>query len=162
MARIGRIVKDLTNMQILMTVDNDQSRLVLIDDEDLTICLQHKWYLNRKTGYMITGNKPCTELHKLVVGPAPDGLLTDHIDRNKLNNQKGNLRFVSPQLNGINSFSKRGQLRHIYPTRFNTWTVRLTRNYEMVILGNFKTIEEAKTVRDEYLAKEGLSNVILN
>lgn len=147
-------------MQILLTINNDQNRPVLVDDEDLLRCFEHRWYLNSSTGYMITGDKPTTELHRFLMGPAPKGFVTDHIDRNKLNNQKSNLRFIPNRVNIMNSDTKRGKLKHIYPTRFGTWTVRLTRYYEIVILGNYKTIEEAKAVRDAYLLKEGLSHVV--
>ncbi len=147
-------------MQVLLTVNNDQNLPVLVDDEDLEDCRKHKWYLNKKTGYMVSGNKPSISLHTFLVGPAPIGLVTDHENRNKLDNQKHNLRFITNAKNIMNSDTKRGHLKHIYPTRFGTWTVRFTRNYTIVILGNFNSTEKAIEARDLYLKNEGATNVV--
>jgi hypothetical protein len=49
-------------------------------------------------------------VHELVVlvfvGPRPTGLVIDHIDRNKLNNRDGNLRYVTMSVNSLNCTMK--------------------------------------------------------
>lgn len=65
----------------------------------------HNWSLD---GY----GYPCSyisgtmvKLHHLIVGKPPEGKVTDHINRNKLDNRRKNLRFVTQRenlLNGVN------------------------------------------------------------
>jgi hypothetical protein len=58
-------------------------------------------------GYLyININSKFILIHKLMaytfIGPRPDGLEIDHIDRNKLNNQLDNLRYCTHSENNIN------------------------------------------------------------
>lgn len=146
--------------QVLAVVNNDQDKLVLVDDDDLALCQTEKWYLCSSTGYMITGRKPCRPLHVFVMGRAPDGLVIHHKNRNKLDNQKSNLEFVTNAVNIMNSDTKRGKYKGIYETPCHKWTVRFTRNYKIVIIGNYNTIEEAVIARDLFLKEEGLTSVL--
>ena len=54
----------------------------------------------------IKGNDRWVYVHQLVaecwLGPKPDGLEIDHIDRNKYNNHHGNLRYVTHSVNCLN------------------------------------------------------------
>ena len=84
-----------------------------IDEEDLQLASQYKWYLNN--GYAFTNshrkgysrgdkgrNRP-VYLHRLVMGEPPrPGLFVDHRDRNRLDCRKKNLRWVSPQQSSWN------------------------------------------------------------
>ena len=73
------------------------------------------------TGYMqisipINKKMKCLRSHRLIYecfnGLIPDGLVVDHINRNKLDNRLENLRLVTQQENCLNSASKiRSQYR---------------------------------------------------
>ena len=78
------------------------SLVALVDDEDFGRVSNHKWYLS-SLGYVNAQfpGKPkrkVTLLHRFVMGAVP-GQELDHIDRNKLNCQKYNLRFVNHSQN---------------------------------------------------------------
>lgn len=137
-------------MQILFTVNNDQSLPVLIDDDDATRCHLFGWYLDTSNGYVRRNQQPAIYLHHFVLGHPPEGLMTDHKDRNKLNNQKHNLHHVTRIINAQNSINTRGELRYIYSNR-KTWQVQVRRNGTTYNLGTYPSVEEAKQVRDAFL-----------
>lgn len=68
----------------------NSNKSVLVDDEDFEELSKVKWYLHKK-GYAISNAPGMKKMHRYI-NKTPKGMLTDHIDRNKLNNQKANLR----------------------------------------------------------------------
>ena len=68
---------------------------------------------NYKDGYVVRkttvgGKKGCTvRLHRVVIG-AKAGELVDHIDRDKRNNARSNLRIASKSENGRNQSKRKG------------------------------------------------------
>lgn len=93
-----------------------------VDDEDYPILSRLTWYKS-DTGYAIT-DTPVKHLkmHKLIIGPIVKGQVIDHIDRNKLNNQKVNLRIVSQKINASNSF-KSDSAKHYYFCKKRGWII---------------------------------------
>ncbi len=81
-----------------------QSKVALVDDEDYERLKKHKWYahLHRRIYYArrkeIGG--AAIEMHHEIIGKPTDGLITDHIDGNGLNNQRNNLHHVTVRENG--------------------------------------------------------------
>jgi hypothetical protein len=59
---------------------------------------KHDWYENEE-GYMRSFH---LYAHQLVMGGSKDGMCIDHIDRDKKNNRRSNLRFVTPKENSRN------------------------------------------------------------
>ena len=69
-----------------------------------------KWYYNK--GYAvravrIDGKQTKQFMHHYVIGRPLKGLVTDHIDGNKLNNQLENLRIVTVSQNNQNTYKHR-------------------------------------------------------
>ena len=81
----------------------NSNKIIKVDDEDYPVLSRLKWY-ESDCGYAIT-DSPVKHLkmHKLIVGPISRIAVIDHIDRDKLNNQKSNLRVVSQKENCRNS-----------------------------------------------------------
>ena len=76
-----------------------------IDDEDYDIVLQHTWHCDY--GYIRTHSIRNGQLHRMIMN-TPDGMKTDHIDGNPLNNHKSNLRICTNQQNSMNRKCKKG------------------------------------------------------
>lgn len=77
---------------------------VLIDDEDLEFLSQYNWYLikGRHTNYAATSiNGRAVIMHR-IINKTPTHLVTDHINRNGLDNRKSNLRSVTKSMNALN------------------------------------------------------------
>jgi hypothetical protein len=86
--------------------------IVLVDDDDFVNLSKFKWYVTSK-GYcarrVTIGDKlKQVFMHRFITN-APDNLNVDHKDRNKLNNQKNNLRLCEQMQNTWNS-EKRNNL----------------------------------------------------
>lgn len=82
-----------------------KGREVIIDDEDEPIFQQYNWHIS-DSGYVVwrgikDGRKQTIRLHRLIARP-PEGLIVDHINRNKLDNRRSNLRCTTPAVNCMN------------------------------------------------------------
>lgn len=83
-------------------------QFALVDDADYDELVQFKWQVSR--GYVVrstprvNGKQGQEKLHRRLLGLVPgDGVLGDHRDRNKLNNQRRNLRAATVSQNVQNA-----------------------------------------------------------
>lgn len=124
----------------MATLPLQRSLEALIDNEDY-IRLKHiTWYLSVR-GYVMRSNKfkefPLY-LHQNII-QVPKGMHTDHINGDKLDNRRANLRMATASQNGANSKSDGVSLRK----DTGKWRSRITINRKEISLGNFDTREEA-------------------
>jgi hypothetical protein len=87
-----------------------QGRIALVDDEDFDKLNNYKWrahchkgqdktfYARRNLPREPGKSRKMEHMHRVILC-IPDEYETDHIDRNGLNNQKGNLRIVTHREN---------------------------------------------------------------
>jgi hypothetical protein len=118
-----------------------------IDDEDFEKLSQHKWYLHPH-GYayrgLCKGHKVQQVLmHTDILGKAPAGFFTDHKSGNKLDNQRGNLRFVNRSVNRRNTQKTKGVYWH---KRMQKWHVSISCENKLIACGYFDSEEEARSV----------------
>lgn len=86
---------------ILIPLNNERSVYTKVSVEDKWVT-NHVWSLNSsKGGYAI--NRNLKKLHHNIVGKPPKGLVTDHINRDRLDNRRENLRFITNAENIRNS-----------------------------------------------------------
>lgn len=79
-----------------------------------------------------------TRMHKLLIG-AEKGLVTDHINKNKLDNRIKNLRTVTRQKNNFNRIGDGTRL-----TPAGKWNARIRWNGREKHIGNFDTKIKAR------------------
>ncbi len=131
-----------------------QNQITLVDDKDFEELNQYKWYFTAQ-GYAardtrVNGKRVQILMHRLLLNP-PKGLFTDHKDKDKLNNQRNNLRVATKAQNGWNvnprKRNKSGHLGVYFFKRDKTWQAQLTYLGKRIHLGYFKEIEDAIKAR---------------
>jgi hypothetical protein len=104
-------------------------------------------------------NRKHKSVHRLVALaflPLVEGkLFVDHIDRNKLNNNVSNLRWVTPSENSNNRdfimINYKKELHHISIRPNGTFRVEFMSKRKYICYEIFKTKEEAILFRDEFM-----------
>jgi HNH endonuclease len=94
-----------------LIVDNDaDGYIMLVSKQDLNLVMNYKWYLN-SNGYPGTyGSIHKDEenwgapypLHRFLFVGIPEGYVVDHINRNRLDNRRQNLRIITAKQNSFN------------------------------------------------------------
>lgn len=119
-----------------------------IDEQDLDFVNSYTWRLSNK-GYIWTKiGKKHVRLHRVVADAKP-GQIIDHIDRNRLNNTRENLRVCTAQQNTFNkgpvkSHKSTSQYKGVNKN-WNKWYVQIRIDGRKKSVGNFDTeIEAAK------------------
>jgi len=94
--------------------------------------------------YEKTGNGRYSNryLHRMVMN-APKNLMVDHINGNRLDNRKENLRLCSVQNNSVNKKGRMGYKGIYFSKDTKKWIAQITKRYHTKSLGSFKTPEEA-------------------
>ena len=83
-----------------------KGRIAIVDDDMYEILSKNKWSMGTYYAYRkekIDGKIKNVFMQHKVVGFAPKGFVVDHINRNKLDNRKENLRFATASQNKQNS-----------------------------------------------------------
>lgn len=141
-----------------------QGKFALVDDDDFERLSQHKWHYAEdakkgKPGYAkrrTPGRGPWIWMHKEIIG-AGSNTQVDHIDGNKLNNSKSNLRKCSPTQNKQNrtltNKNKTGFKGVSWVVRANSWRARLHCNGKERWAGYWKDIKQAALAYDRMAKK---------
>jgi hypothetical protein len=126
---------------------------VLVDEQDAewlaryrwrAIRIRHTWYAVRDDGETLI------YMHREIIG-APAGAIVDHIDGNGLNNQRCNLRLVTPGENAINAAKRAGcSSRHRgvdWCKSMRAWRARVWCGGREQLVGYYATEKEAAEAR---------------
>lgn len=133
---------------------------VLVDNEDFELLSKYSWYSDSH-GYAITSKKPNGKririlMHRFIMSPSK-GMEVDHKDRNRLNNQKSNLRICTVTQNrrniGRNKVNKSGYKGVSWHINTNMWETRINFNNHKLFIGYFKSKRHAALAYDLW-AKE--------
>lgn len=120
--------------------------IVLIDAEDYDNIKDYKWYLTK--GYVT--NRKLGKLHRYLTN-TPKHLVVDHINMNKLDNRKENLRVCKQQQNCFNKLEQKnnssGHRGVTFNKRNNKWRARIGLNEKQIHLGYYDKLEDAIEAR---------------
>lgn len=129
----------LTQGAVALVDDGDYARLITIGN----------WSLSNR-GYAVHYSKPKNlYMHRLLLA-APPHLQVDHIDRDKCNNQRHNLRFATRSENQANKGVQVNNSSGYKGVTFHhgKWQARIRYQGQRIHLGRFESAKEAALIYD--------------
>lgn len=137
---------------ILTGKHSDESRAI-IDSEDYEKISKYVWYLDSlgypRRSYTENGKNKTVRLHQEIIGKAPGLMAIDHINRDKLDNRKVNLRIVPIYMNCFNkSMQSNNSTGFVGVSRSGSkWRSELKYQNKKILDKTFFTIDEAIEAR---------------
>lgn len=131
-----------------------KGRLAIVDDEDFERVNKYKWYFERYATHK--SKNECFRMHNLIMNAKE----VDHINGNKLDNRRENLRVVTRSQNNWNQKKTRGASIYkgvSWHKQTKKWRVRVNKFGKEYGLGLFENEKEAAVAYDEK-AKELFGN----
>ena len=131
----------------------------LVDKDDLPLVRYKKWCLSNTTGYIVTGNNiganKRISLHLFLLhGEVPSNFFIDHINNNKLDNRRCNLRETTIAQNAQNKSLQTGDRKNTsgvagvcWSKSRNMFEVEIRYNNKRLHLSRFFKFQEAVYVR---------------
>lgn len=128
-----------------------KDREILIDSEDLPKISKYSWCIS-KTGYAVANiNYKVTKLHRYLLDLENPKKVADHINHNKLDNRKFNLRICNNTQNTRNSSLSKNNSTGVIGVSVRPsgrYRARIMVDRKEIALGTYDTIEEAKKARE--------------
>jgi hypothetical protein len=148
---------DYAQISLIMNHNNMNHNMMLVSRNDVMSVMRCKWYLG-SSGYPVTYgsydktiqfSKPIS-LHKFLFGKLEKGFVVDHINRNKLDNRRENLRICTIQENSFNKTkSINGNNKYKGVIKNGTsYSAVITRDGIKREIKNIPTEEEAAKIYD--------------
>jgi hypothetical protein len=141
----------------LKTIELTQGYSTIVDDQDYDELIKYSWHAsikdegrNKKIRCYAVGTLKIDGiwkhmfLHTFILGGVyPDGMITDHINGDTLDNRRCNLRFCTPLQNAWNSGKRTNPKRTSqykgveFNKSGNKWRVRMRVNGKRIQVGSF-------------------------
>lgn len=147
------------SMLIPLHGKHSDGKFTIVDDDDYERLNRWEWHYDK--GYVTRGERKDGVYRKIVmhreIMRTPEGMSTDHIDGNTLDNRKSNLRVCThtenmhnrgPQRNSISKFKGVS-----YNKRNHLWQAYITVNGNIIHLGYFDVEEDAARAVDRAALK---------
>ena len=134
---------------VIYSKDCKEVARAIIDIEDIDKVKGYKWCLSHGYAYNL---KSDIRLHRLIMSCADDKVV-DHINRDRLDNRKSNLRICSQQQNsmnrGIQSNNNSGVVGVYWAKSRNKWCAQIMLNKKNIFLGYYEDMNDAIQARKQ-------------
>lgn len=135
---------------VLYNKDCEEIARGLIDLDDIDKVRNSKWYL-KNNGYIIR-SRDNLHMHRLIMD-CPKDMVVDHINHNRSDNRKSNLRICTHQQNNMNNSLRNdntsGTTGVWWHKQNNKWQAEIFIKGKKICLGSFNTKEEAIEARKQ-------------
>ncbi len=148
----------------MKTISLTKGQFAIVDDDDYGWLSQWRWqycqgYAYRNVYSKEKGHGVLTPMHRIIMGEVVGESLefrVDHIDRNKLNNQRDNLRPATRSQNAANTPKRNQQMtskykgvaRRVGKYKYKLWSATIRCNNETRYIGYYFTELEAARAYD--------------
>lgn len=142
-------------------IELTKGKVALVDDEDFEFLSQWKWFTHSTGGgvrneplpvYISRSKRQKTIFMHRVIMNCPEDMVVDHLDHNRFNNQKSNLRICIQNNNmknrKLNINNTSGYKGVILEKRTGKWVATIQANKRGKYLGSFETPEDAAKAYD--------------
>ena len=129
----------------------------MVDDKDFAELSKHKWHTQgRSTMYYASrqsrGTRGVIYMHREII-MCPKGLMVDHVNHNRLDNRRDNLRVCTASQNQANSrlhkTTKSGYKGVVWDKSRKKWMVHTKLNQKDVYIGRFFCVVKAAKAYDK-------------
>lgn len=124
-----------------------------VDLLDKDFIIDYGWYMN-SNGYVVRQDKKegkMYQLHRQIMGVTDKKVYIDHINLDKTDNRRSNLRLCTPKENarnrGLDKRNKSGKVGVHFVKERGLWTATIRIDGKYTHLGFYETKEEAIDVR---------------
>lgn len=132
----------------MIEVELTRGLVALISSEDQERVLQYKWYAHASSKGRFYAARKDSEgkmlyMHRFIM-EAPTGTVIDHINGNRLDNRRSNLRITNHSLNALNRVREASGVT--YFARTGRWRAAIRVEGRDISLGIYDTKEQAQRV----------------
>lgn len=117
--------------------------------EDFWLIKGYTWNVNTVSGYVLNG-KTGIRMHRLIMDATSD-IEIDHINLNRADNRRENLRIATHQENNFNKTHNKNSTTKIkgvyWDKRLQKWYAKIHFNYKSIHLGVFDNLNDAIAAR---------------
>lgn len=128
-----------------------QGKVAFVDDEDFEYLNQWKWSFTYSGALRFDKMHGGIYMHRLIMN-TPDGMETDHINHNRLDNRRENLRICTTAENQHNSLipfdNTSGYKGVCWEKKRKKWSARISMGTYRKNLGRFSNKEDAGRAYD--------------
>lgn len=132
-----------------------QNKKAMIDDVDFQYLNQWKWHYHHGYAARTIRNKKIY-MHRIILD-TPEGLDTDHINRNTLDNRRCNLRAVTHRKNIMNTGIRTDNTSDVKGVSWHKaskkWRAFVYSYGKQTHLGLYRSIKEAELARNTWKAR---------
>jgi len=138
--------------KINVSTNRFPNKFTIVDRDNFEWLNQWKWGLSTK-GYVVRKENKKNITMSRLINKTPEGYQTDHINRNKLDNRKKNLRTVTNKINHRNKNKQKNNTSNhvgVYKETFTgKWRVQIGLDNKLIRLGRFTKLADAVKARKE-------------
>lgn len=146
MGRTRTVAKKLSETEI----EINHAQVVTVSPEDMEFVLEFKYWTQRSDGYVVRGRRKSGKYHLFYLHREifrrqgefiPEDMVVDHINRDKLDNRRENLRLVDKQQSaynrGRNSKGTTSKFKGVSGSYQEGWKVHITVEGRSLYLGTY-------------------------
>lgn len=152
---IKTLCEDIDEKTVRLLISDS---MIIIDREDYDIIKYYKCYINNHSGYVnLTIDDKTKKLHRIIMKITDPKIYIDHIDNNKLNNSKSNLRISNAKKNAQNKSKAKNTTSQYFGLQYSKihkkWLGKIIKNNKAIFTAYDTDEIKCAVKRDLFIIK---------